>query len=118
MEPLLRMWDPDKWRDVVNDQGLECSFEYSSDKRYQIHCSATIYRPHVWTELIREGDYIYGFILKKGSLSWKKVEEAEILKYFLGDLLPEFAEKNDLPPQVTIEYGQESLFTEQEKENE
>ena len=112
MEPLLRMWDPDKWRDRVNEQGLECSFEYSSDKRYQIHCSATIYRPHVWAELIREGDYIHGFVLKRGSLSWRKVEEVEILKYFPGELLPEFAEKNDLPPQVTIEYGQESLFDE------
>ena len=106
------MWDPDKWRDRVNEKGLECSFEYSSDKRYQIHCSATIYRKNIWAELIREGDYIYGFILKRGSLSWHKVEEAEILKYFQGPLLPEFAEKSNLPPQVTIEYGQESLFEE------
>jgi hypothetical protein len=118
MEPLLRMWDPDKWRDTVNAQGFECSFEYSSDKRYQIHCSATIYRRHVWAELVREGDYIYGFVLKKNTLSWKKVEEAEILDYFQGPLLPDFAKRNDIPPQVTIEYGQESLFTEQEKENE
>ena len=106
------MWDPDKWRDVVNDQGLECSFEYSSDKRYQIHCSATIYRCHVWAELVREGDYIYGFVLKENTLSWKKVEEEEILKYFRGQLLPDFAKRNELPPQIIIEYGQESLFEE------
>ena len=112
MEPLLRMWDPDKWRDVVNDQGLECSFEYSSDKRYQIHCSATIYRRYVWAELVREGDYIYGFVLKKDTLSWRKVEEEEILKYFQGPLLPDFAKRNELPPQIIIEYGQELLFEE------
>lgn len=117
MEPLLRMWDPDKWRDRVNDKGYECSFEYSSDRRYQIHCSATVYREDVWAELIREGDYIYGFVMKRGDIGWRKVEEEEIRNYFPGSLLPEFAEKNELPPSVTIEYNQPDLF-EREKENE
>ena len=115
-DPLLRMWDPDKWRDHVNDKGYECSFEYSSDRRYQIHCSATIYREDVWAELIREGDYIYGFVMKRGDIGWRKVEEEEICRYFPDSLLPEFAEKNELPPSVTIEYKQPDLF-EKEKEN-
>jgi hypothetical protein len=105
------MWDPDAWRDRVNEAGFECSFAYESDKRMMTTCRATIYRSDTWAEIVREGDDVYGYVMRRGSLTWRRVSEQAIREFFKDGLMPEFAEAgNGLPPQVTIEYEQPSIF--------